>query len=226
MIVTQEQNGPPCLANYPVRFGKFPLLHNTTIRPLYNSEYPAFAFRAARFNWAVYLFNSGHFASMISKRNLPFDISLACNSYAYGCTLFNEFTECPCILPSAAALLDHIHGSGDQSLIDGYLIHSHCYQPSEPTNVFWNLQASIVSQLQAIWKLCMFVAFVHPDHDSRSISKFVTQLSSLGWVISSTKCAFPDYGNSVIGTTTIVVGVHTNTQSRVNALLFRTSPTP
>jgi hypothetical protein len=72
----------------------------------------------------------------------------------------------------------------------------------------------------------MFVAFVHPDHNSRSISKFVTQLSSSGWVISSTKCAFPDYGDSVIGTRTIVVGVHTNTQSRVNALLFRTAPTP
>jgi hypothetical protein len=44
MIVTQERNGPPCLANYPVWLGKFPLLHDTTIRPLYNSEYPAFAF--------------------------------------------------------------------------------------------------------------------------------------------------------------------------------------
>jgi hypothetical protein len=147
MIVTQERNGPPCLANYPVWFGKFPLLHNTTIRPLFNSEYPAFAFQAAHFNWAVYLFNSGHFASTISMRNLPFDILLACNPYAYGHGLFNEFTECPCILPSVAALLDHICGSGDQSLIDGYLIHSHCYQTSEPTNAFWNLQASIVAQL-------------------------------------------------------------------------------
>jgi hypothetical protein len=33
-------------------------------------------------------------------------------------------------------------------------------------------------------------------------------------VISSTKCSFPKYGNSVVGTTTIVVGVHMNTQVR------------
>ncbi len=127
-------------------------------------------------------------------------------------------------MPSAAALLDHICGSGDQSLLDGYLIHSHRYQTSEPTNAFWSLQASIVAQLQAIWKLRLFVAFVHPNHNSRSISKFVTQLTKSGWVISSTKCSFPKYGNSVVYTTTIVVGVHMNTQAKVDALTFCTSP--
>jgi hypothetical protein len=125
MIVTQERNGSPCLANYPVWFGKFSLLHNTAIWPLYNLEYPVFAFQAACFNWAVYSFNSGHFALTMSKRNLPFDILLACNPYAYGCALFDEFTECPCILPSAAALLDHICRSGDQSLINGYISSIH-----------------------------------------------------------------------------------------------------
>jgi hypothetical protein len=131
----------------------------------------------------MYLFNSGHFASVISKRNLPFNVSLACNPYAYGRALFNKFTGCQCISPSAAALLDHIRGSGDQSLINGYLIHSHCYQTSEPTNAFWSLQAFIVAQLHAIWKLRLFVAFVHPDHVSRSVSKFLTQLTKSGWVI-------------------------------------------
>ena len=130
-----------------------------------------------------------------------------------------------CISPSASAILDHICRSGDQSLIDGYFIHSHCYQTSKPTTAFWSIQTSIVTQLQAIWKLRAFIAFVHPDHDSRSVSKFVTQLSTSGWVISSTKCSFLDYGDSVIGTTTVVVGVHTNTQSTVKALLFRTPPT-
>jgi hypothetical protein len=172
----------------------------------------------------MYLFNSGHFASTISKRNLPFDVLLACDPYAYGRALFNKFTGCRCIFPSAAALLDHIHGSGDQSLLNGYLIHSHCYQTSEPTNAFWSRQASIVAQFQAIQKLLLFVAFVHPDHDSRSISKFITQLTKSGWVISSTKCSFPEYGNSIVGTKTIVVGVHMNTQAKADALMFRTPP--
>ncbi len=172
----------------------------------------------------MYSFNSGHFASTISKRNLPFNVLLACDPYAYGRALFNKVTGCRCILPSAAALLNHIHGSGDQSLLDGYLIHSHHYQTSEPTNAFWSLQASIVAQLQAIRKLRLIVAFVHPDHDSRSISKFVTQLTKSGWVISSTKCSFPKYGDSVVGTTTIVVGVHMNTQAKVDVLMFRAPP--
>jgi hypothetical protein len=225
-IVTQEQSIPPCFANYPVRFGQFPLDKDTSIRALYNSEYPALAFCASCFSWAVYSFNSGRFDTTISNRNLPFNISLACDPYAHGRALFDEFTKCPCILPSAAALLDHIRGSGDQDLIDGYLIHSHRYQTSQPTTAFWAIQTSIVTQLQAIRKLRMFVAFVHPDHNCRSVSKFVTQLSTLGWVISSMKCSFPDYGDSVIGTTTVVVGVHSNSQSKVNALSFRTPPAP
>jgi hypothetical protein len=223
-VITQERNSLPCLANYPIQFGSFPSLEDTSIRPMYNLEFPALALCVARFNWAVYLFNLGHFASTISTRNLPFDIFLACNPYAYGRVLFDEFTECRCILPSAAALLDHIRGSGDHSLLDGYLIHLHHYQTSEPITAFWSLQASIIAQLQAIQKLRMFVAFVHPDHDSRSISKLVTQLSNSGWVISSMKCSFLDYGDSVVGTTTIVVGVHMNTRSKVDTLMFRTPP--
>jgi hypothetical protein len=55
-------------------------------------------------------------------------------------------------------------------------------------------------------------------------SKFVTQLSNSGWVISSTKCSFPYYGDSIVGSTTIAVGVHLNTQSKVDAPMFRTPP--
>ena len=182
MIVTQERFSPPCLANYPVQFGRFPgdQVYDTNTRALYNSEYPALAFHASRFSWAVYSFNSGHFVSMILMRNLPFDIILACNPHAHGRALFDEFTTCPCILPSASALLDHIRGSGNQSLIDGYLIHSHRYQTSAPTTAFWAIQTLIVIQLQAIRRLQAFIACVHPDHDSRSVSKFVTQLDLAG----------------------------------------------
>jgi hypothetical protein len=221
-IVTQERYKPPCLANYPIRFGQFLSLTDTSVRPMYNLEFPALAFQVARFSWAVYSFNSGHFSLTISTRNLPFYVLLACDPYEYVCALFTKFTGCQCILPSAAALLDHIRGSGDQCLIDGYLIHSHRYRTSEPTTAFWSIQASIVAQLQAIRKLRLFVAFVHPDHDSRSVSRFVAQLSKSGWVISSSKCYYPDYGNSVVGTTTIVIGVHMNTQAKVNKLLFCT----
>jgi hypothetical protein len=205
-IVTRDRISQPCLANYPIQFGNFPSHNETSIHPMYNSEFLALAFCVAHFKWAVYSFNLGHFVSTINTRNHPFNILLACDPYAYGHLLFNKFTECRCILPSTAALLDHIRGSGDQSLLNGYLIHSHHYQASEPTTAFWSLQASIVAQLQAIQKLRMFVALVHPNHNSRSISKFVTQLSNSGWVISSTKCSFPDYGDSIVSSTTMLWG--------------------
>jgi hypothetical protein len=43
-IVTQERYKPPCLANYPIQFGQFLLLTDTSVRPMYNSEFPALAF--------------------------------------------------------------------------------------------------------------------------------------------------------------------------------------
>jgi hypothetical protein len=164
--------------------------------------------------------------STISKRNLPFHALLACNLYEYGCALFSEFVHCQTVLPSAASLLDHIRGSGEQGPIDGYLIHSHCYQTSEPTSTFWAIQASIVLQLQSIQRLNLFVAFVHPDHDGRSVSKLVSQLKFSGWVISTLKCLFPNYGDSIIGTASIIVGVHDSTQSWVEPVLFRIPPSP
>ncbi len=220
-----------CFSNHPIEFGAFPSTIPNAMemdsRKLYNSKYPVFAFRALHLVWAVYSFNSGHFASTISKQNLPFLVSLACDPFAYGCALFKEFTQCPIILPSATALLNHIRGSGIKSPIDGYLIHLHWYQSSKPTTIFWTIQASIVVQLQAIRKLCLFVAFVHPDHDVRSVSKFVSQLSTTGWIISTTfLCSFPDYSDYVAVGTSIIVGIHTNTQSKVKKLQFQMPPSP
>ncbi len=197
---------------------------NNTIWLLYNWEFPVFAYPASCFTCTVYSFNSGHFASTILRSNLPFKILLACNPYAYGCAIFEEFTKCPCILPSAAALLDHIRGSGDNGFIDGYLIHSHHYQTSEPTSAFWNLQIFIVIQLQSIRKLRLFVAFVHSDQNNHCVSKFISQLSAKGWFDSQINCSFPDYGDSTIGATSVVVGIHTNTYSSIKALLFQTPP--
>jgi hypothetical protein len=168
---------------HPVQFGLFP----STSQPvclLYNDEFPALAYRAMNYSWAVYGFNSGHFLLTILKRNLPFSVVLACDPFKCGRALFHEFSACPTVLPSAAALLDHIRASGKQIPLDGYLIHSHCYQTNEPATAFWGIQPSIVIQLRLIRKLNLFIAFVHPDHDSCSVSKFVKQLSSSSWVLS------------------------------------------
>ncbi len=193
-----------------MRLGLFPST-SLPVRALYNDEFPALAYRAMNNSWAVYGFNSEHFLSTISKRNLLFSVVLACDPFEYGCALFREFSACPTVLPSTAALLDHICASGELISLDGYLIHSHHYQTNEPATAFWSVQASIVIQLQLIRKLNLFIAFVHPDHDSHSVFKFVKQLTSSGWVLSRTTCLFPDFGDSVVGKAPIIVGVHDST---------------
>ena len=150
-IVTQGDEGFTSLCNRPVQFGSLPLQdRKCPIRGLYNAEFPTLAYRATHFSWAIYDFNFGHFVSTILKGNVPFCVLLACDPYKYGRALFSEFVHCPTVLPSVASLLDHIRGLGEQGPIDGYLIHSHCYQTSEPTSRFWAIQASIVLQLQLI----------------------------------------------------------------------------
>ncbi len=121
----------------------------------------------------------------------------------------------PTVLPSAGALLDHIPASKNTSPINGYLVHSHRYQSSKPTTTFWSLQASLVEQLCAIRKLHLFVAFIHPDHDGCSVTKFVTRMHPQGWIISK----------SVIGTCSVLIGIHNSTQLKVKPLLFCMPPT-
>ncbi len=143
------------------------------MRVLYNSELPVIAYSVSHFPWVVYGFNLGHFVSTIKLRNLLFLIGLACNPYAHGRALFHEVAKCSTVLPRTGALLNHIHASRITSPIDGYLIHTHQYQSSKPTTTFWLLQASIMEQLHAIQKLRLFIAFVHPDHNGRSVTKIL-----------------------------------------------------
>ncbi len=93
----------PPHANCPVQFGNFfqPISPNPSRCMQYNNEFPAYALSVSRFTWAIYSFNSGHFASLISMRNLTFNNTLASNPFAYGHALMEEFTSCKCIFSSA-----------------------------------------------------------------------------------------------------------------------------
>ena len=111
-IITQGDMGHTSICVHPVRFGLFPST-SRPVRALYNDEFPALAYRAMNYSWAVYGFNSGHFLLTISKRNLPFSVVLACDPFEYDGALFYEFSACPTVLPSVAALLNHIRASGE-----------------------------------------------------------------------------------------------------------------
>jgi hypothetical protein len=100
------------LLNYPVCFGTSTQSVDectSPVRFLYNSDVTLAAIIFAKFDWAVYSFNSGHFASTFKEHKLPFNVVLACNPFANKWALFKDVCTCPMILSSMPLLrLDHI----------------------------------------------------------------------------------------------------------------------
>ncbi len=217
---------PPHVSNCPFQFGHFeqPLSPDPSHCVWYNNGFPAYALSISQLNWAIYSFNSGHFASSISTCNFPFNVTLACDPFVYKRVLMEEFTSCKCIFSSAMALFDHSRGSNDRSTINCYMIYLDWFQSSKPTSAFWALQTSTVTQLHAIWFLSLFVTFIHPDHNSRSILHFVKNISRTGWVTLSTRLDYTNSGNIVVGHTTVIVGIHNSTESLVEKFQFKTPP--
>jgi hypothetical protein len=113
-------------------------------------------------------------------------------------------------------MLNHIHASGNTSVIHGYLIQSPRFQTSDTTTKFWQLQASIVAQLCLIHSLSILVAIVHPDHDGPGVKSFQSTLKSSGWIIASTDVFYPDLGDTIAGSCRIIIAAHSSSASMVD----------
>ena len=131
-----SQAGLQHLTTWPLTFGVRSHPTSADSCCLYNSELTSAAGMLARYDWAVYGFNSSHFLLSICDLCLPFNVVLACDPFANGRALFQEFVKCPTILPSAPSLLDHVRGSGLTSKMTGYLILSRQYTSNKPTSKF------------------------------------------------------------------------------------------
>ena len=173
------------LSNHPVKFGDL----DSSVTPVSahasnNNDVPCLASQILHFSWAVYSFGGGHFMSTINSQNIPFQVSLACDQYESGRALFREFTSCTMILASRTELLNYIRASGETSQVHGYLIHLLCFKDSKTTSTFWQLQGTIVSQLQTLRDLQVVMAIVLSDHDGHCVTGFVKTMHSNGWKIS------------------------------------------
>jgi hypothetical protein len=115
-------------------------------------------------------------------------------------------------------------GSGDTSQIDGYLIHSLCFKDSKTTSTFWQLQGTIVTQLQALRDLQVVVAFVLSDYDGRCVTSFVRNLHSNGWKLSKIEVLFWAQGDSIAGACHIIIGIHLSCSSTVEPFLLKEPP--
>ncbi len=138
-IVSSNGYGHTHLSNVPIQFGAFDGASpkpRQVARTLLNSEFASYARQAQQFDWAIYSFSNGHFLSTIKSHSLPFHICLACNPYESGRSLFHKFAASAKVFTSGNNLLNHIHASGNTSVIHGYLINSYRFQTSEVTTSF------------------------------------------------------------------------------------------
>ena len=213
------------LAHVPVRHGIFQ--HRVSRTPsdsnikrvLYNSNITEAGWSLLHYDWCVFGFNSGHFISSITEDNLPFTIRYACDPMASGRALFAEFGNCISVFGSQSEFLNHIRSSGDTNPIYGYLIHSPPCSSVDFATQFWQAQAAIVAQLRLINRLCVVVAFVHPDHDGRAVACFKATLQRARWLVSTTIVAYPTLGNSVDSVwCNVITAVHTSTMPDVRAI--------
>ncbi len=151
-IVMSTSWGQTYLSYVPPQFGE--MTSSVHAAPhaytLLNSEVVQYAHQAMHFNWAVYSFSNGHFRLSIESQGMPFTICLACNTTESELSFFHEFANNAAVFNSGHDLLNHIHASGDQSVIHGYLIDSYHFCTSAITLLFWKIQLSIVVQLHLI----------------------------------------------------------------------------
>ncbi len=212
------------LSNIPVKFGNFGRVTPSTSQSLHNNEFPCYALQVLQFSWAVYSFQGGHFASTIQTRNFPFHVTLACDPFESGCSLFQEFTSCRQVFGTATEMQNHIRSLGDTSLLHGYMIHSPCFHDSDTTTKFWQVQAAIISDLRLIRSLWIVITTIHPDHDGRSVKTFIFNLKSKGWVVLSKDVSFLALGNTIAGRCRVLTTVHSSCAPAVEPMHLKRPP--
>ena len=160
----------------------------------------------------------------IQSQNLPFHISLACNTLEGGRSLFAEFAPRAQIFGSGNDLLHHIWASGETSVIHGYLINSYRFLESKVTSAFWKQQLAIIAQLHLICLLSLIIAVVIPDHDERSVKAFIQGLTTAHWKFSLRDTSYVKMSDSVVDSCTIITAVHSSAASTVEPLSLQTPP--
>ena len=226
-ITLNDSNGHDCLEQVPVRFGQF----STSVLAasaagatcLYNSNLPAAAQQICRFSWAVYGF-SGHFPSTIISCALPFDVVLAANVSKEGRALFSVFTGCSQVFQNVKELYNHVRASESFTKLHGYLIHSLLFTPTGVMKDFWQLQLSVIVQLQKLRSLSIVVVFIPVVLDVRPINGFMSGMKKDGWVNIITTLYFPHYGDLVASSIKCLISVHSKTDQNVEPLQLKTPP--
>jgi hypothetical protein len=225
-LITFNGCGPTQLSNVTVCFGFMDssAQANSTTCVLLNSKFAHYARKATQFNWAVYAFSNGHFISSIDSHQLPFTISLACDTTEQGRSLFHKFATNAKVISLGNDFLHHICAPSDQDIVNGYLINSYRFHTSEVTSSFWKQQLSIIAQLRLIQSLSVLVAIVIVNHDGRAVKSFIRGLEAAHWKVLSRATSYLKIGDLVADSCSIITAIHSPSASDVVPLVLKPPP--
>ena len=131
--------------------------------PLHNHNVAVYVAETTSFSFAVYGFNSGHFVS--TRYPLPFQVAMAADPLPNGRAMFKKFAHCTSITDSADGLLQMVTSSKANSLVHGYIIHSHKFAKRATEEKFWKVQAAIVRALRSSRNLISLCVYIHHSCD-------------------------------------------------------------
>jgi hypothetical protein len=90
---------------------------------------------------------------------------------------------------------------------------------------FWQIQATIITQLQSLRNLQVVVAVIIPDHDGKCLRSFQCTLQNAGWILSAHDgVSFIGTGDSVAGTCNLILGVHSSCMPTVDPIELKPPP--
>ncbi len=68
------------------------------------------------------------------------------------------------------------------------------------------------------------MAIVIPDHDGRSVQTFVKGLKAAHWKVISREVSYPNIGDSIVDSCSIITAIHSSCASTVNPIVLKTPP--
>ena len=127
-----------------------------------------------------------------------------------GRNLMQSFAEVPHIFSNTTELVAFISNALHCS-IHGYYVTVPALYSRADNNRYFRYQLEIIQKLKAYHKLSMIAFQMHPCTTRSITDKFESELELNNWIISKQCCKFPEFGDSIDGSSTFLFGL--NSQS-------------
>ena len=160
---------------------------------------------ASKFNWIVHGCGSGTLFDAIKQNLIPFTVLVAMDIYPQGRNLMQTIINVPHVFSNSDELLTHIIRAL-KGCVQGYYVTVPALYSRSDNNRYFRYQIEIIKHLKQHHKL-MVIAFEMNDCTTCTITdRFESDLASNNWTISKQCCKFPEFGDSIDGSSTFLFG--------------------